>query len=70
MLKFMGFDYMDLCQQNDILLFNKLSSFVIAFFPKEQVSFNLMAAVTFHSDFGVQENKNSHCSHLFPIYLP
>ena len=29
-------------------------------------SFNFMAAVTIHSDFGAQENKVSHC---FPIYL-
>ena len=39
------------------LLFNTLSRLVIAFFPKEQVSFNFMAAVTFCSDFGAQENK-------------
>ena len=39
------------------LLFNTLSRFVIAFFPKEQVSFNVIAAVTNHSDFGVQEKK-------------
>ena len=29
-----------------------------------------MAAVTIHSDFGVQENKVCHCFHCFPIYLP
>ena len=29
-----------------------------------------MAAVTTCSDFGVQENKVSHCFHCFPIYLP
>ena len=28
-----------------------------------------MAAVTIHSDFGVQENKVGHCFHSFPIYL-
>ena len=32
------------------LLFNTLSRFVIAFFPKEQASFNFMAAVNIHSD--------------------
>ena len=32
--------------------------------------FNFMAAVTVHSDFGVQENKICHCFHFFPIYLP
>ena len=39
------------------LLFNMLSRFIIAFPPKEQVSFNFMAAVTICSDFGAQENK-------------
>ena len=34
------------------------------------MSFNFMAAVTFHSDFGAQENKVCHCFHCFPIYLP
>ena len=34
------------------LLFNMVSRFVIAFFPKEQASFNFMAAVTICSDFG------------------
>ena len=29
-----------------------------------------MAAVTICSDFGVQENKVSHCFHCFTIYLP
>ena len=37
---------------------------------KEQVSFNLMAAVTIHSDSGAQENKVCHYFHCFPIYLP
>ena len=27
-----------------------------------------MAAVTIYSDFGVQDNKVSHCFHCFPIY--
>ena len=40
------------------LLFNKLSRFVIAFRPKEQESFNFMAAVTIHSDFGTQKIKS------------
>ena len=33
------------------LLFNILSRFVIAYFPKKQVSFNFMAGVTIGSDF-------------------
>ena len=40
------------------------------FSSKEQASFNFVAAVTIHSDFGVQENKICHCFHFFPIYLP
>ena len=51
------------------LLFNMLSRFVIAFLPGSKASFNLMAAVTVHSDFGAQENKVCHCFHCFPIYL-
>ena len=52
------------------LLFNTLSGFIIAFFRKEQASFNIVAVVTIHSDFGAQENKICHCFHFFPIYLP
>ena len=40
-----------------------------SFFPKEQVYFNFMAAVTICSDFGAPQNKVSHCFHCFPIYL-
>ena len=52
------------------LLFNMLSRFVITSFPKEQASFNFMAAVTICSDIGAQEKKVSHWFHCFPIYLP
>ena len=52
------------------LLLNMLSRFVIAFSSKEQASFNFMAAVTIHSDFGAQENSICHCFHFFLIYLP
>ena len=48
------------------LLFNVLSSFS----SKEQVSFNIMAAVTTYSDFGTQETKVCHCFHCLPICLP
>ena len=37
---------------------------------KEQTSFDFMAAVTIHSDFGAQENQVCHCFHCFPTYLP
>ena len=29
-----------------------------------------MTAITICRDFGAQENKVSHCTHCFPIYLP
>ena len=47
------------------LLFNMLSRLVIAFLPR-QVSFNFMAEVTIHSDFGAEENKVCHCSIVSP----
>ena len=53
-----------------LLLFNTLSMFVIDFFPKEQVPFNFMVAVTICSDFGAQENEVCYCFQFFPIYLP
>ena len=34
------------------------------------MSFNVIAAITFCSDFGAQENKFCHCSHFIPFYLP
>ena len=52
-----------------LLLFNMLSWFVTAFFPKEWPSFNFKAAVIICSDFGAQENEVCHCFHCFPIYL-
>ena len=52
------------------LLFNMLSMFVITSFPKEQASFNFMAAVTICSDFRAPQNKVCHCFQCFPIYLP
>ena len=47
------------------LLFNSLSSFVIAFLPRSK-SLNFMAAVTICSDFGAQESKVCHYFHFFP----
>ena len=52
------------------LLCNMLSRLIIAFLPRSQASFNLMAAITICSDFGAQEKKVCHCFHCFPIYLP
>ena len=51
------------------LIFNMLSRLAIAFLPRSKC-LNFIAAVTICSDFGAQENKVSHCSHCFPIYLP
>ena len=42
------------------LLFNTLSSFIIAFLPRSKC-LNFMATVTIQSDFGAQENKVAHC---------
>ena len=40
-------------------------------FPsKKQASFNFVAEVIIHSDFGAQENKVCQYLHCFPIYLP
>ena len=41
-----------------------------SFSSKEQESFNFMAAITIHSDFGAQDNKICHYFHCFPTYLP
>ena len=50
------------------LLFNMLSSLVIAFLPRSK-HLNFMAAVTTCSDFGAPKNKVCHCFHCFSIYL-
>ena len=34
------------------------------------VSSNFLAAITIYSDFGAPKNKDWHCFHCFPIYLP
>ena len=54
------------------LLFNMLSVFEVchSFLSKELESFNFMATVTIHSDFGAQENKICHYLYFFPFYLP
>ena len=41
-----------------LTILNMLSRFVTAFSSKEQVSFNFMAAVTVHRDFGAKEIKS------------
>ena len=61
-----SFDYMDLFWKVMSLLFNTLSTFVIAFLPRSK-HLNFMAAVTVNNDFGAQENEVCLFS---PIYLP
>ena len=62
------FDYMDLCRQSNISVL--ICCLVCHCFSKEQASFNFMAVVIIHSDFGAQEKKVCHYFHLSPIYLP
>ena len=66
-----SFDYTDFGGKVMSLLFNMLSRFVIAFFPKEQVSFNFMATVLQSASAVILEPKeiNSVTVSFFP-YLP
>ena len=50
------------------LLFNMLSRLVITFLPKEQGSFNFMAAGTICSDFGAPQNKVCQCFQFPHLY--
>ena len=65
-----NFDYIDFCQQSDGSAFKYTVQVCHSSSLKDQVSFNFMAAVAIHSDFGAQGNKACHCFHCFPIYLP
>ena len=57
-----SFDYTDFVGQVKSQLFNMLSSFVIAFLPKnKQVCFKFVAAITICSDFEAKENKIDLC---------
>ena len=51
------------------LLFSMLSRFVIAVLPRSK-SFDFVAAITVHSDFGAPQNKICNYFHFSPIYLP
>ena len=48
------------------LLFNMLSSFVIAFLPRSNIVY-FMAAVTIHSDFWIPRKQNLSWLPLFPL---
>ena len=50
-----SFDYMDRCQPNDVSAFEYAVQVCHSFLSKEQTSFNFMAAVTVHSEFGAKE---------------
>ena len=63
-----SFDYMDLCWWSDASASNTVY-ICHSFSSKEQESFNFVAEVTIHSDFGAQENKICHCFHFSPFYL-
>ena len=60
---------MDLCQQSDASTFQYAVKFCDSFSSKEPVSFNFVAAVTVHSNFGAQENEVCHFFHFYLIYL-
>ena len=62
------FDQMKLCWQNNVSAFSYAVQVGHNFSPKEQVSFNFVAAVTICSDFW--SPKVCYCFHCFPIYLP
>ena len=65
-----SFDKMNLSLQSNGSAFWYAVYVGHSFYSKDQLSFNFMTAVTLCSDFGAQENKDSHCFHCFPIYLP
>ena len=55
----------------EMSLFKKYTIYICDSFSfKEQESFNIMFAVTIHSDFWAQENTVCHFFHCSPIYLP
>ena len=59
-----SFANMNLCQRSGISFFLICCQVCHSFPSKEQACFNLMAEVTFHSDFGAQEDKICHCFHF------
>ena len=52
------------------LLYNALSLPGSNHFPAKKQFFDFMAAVTVHSDFGVQKHEICHYFHLLPFYSP
>ena len=64
-----SFDYKDLCWQSDISDIEYAVKVCRSFSSKKQASFNFMAAVTIHSDFGAQEKKIRHYFYFSPFCL-
>ena len=60
-----SFDWTDLCWQSNVSAFEYAVQVGHSFSPKEQASFNFMAAVIICSDFGAPKNEVCHC---FPIW--
>ena len=65
-----SFDSTDLCRQSNVSAFEYAVTVCHTFSPKEQASFNFMAAVTICSDLRAQENAVCHHFHCLPISLP
>ena len=62
-------DYADFCRQSNVLLFNTVSRFVIAFLPKSKcLLISGLQLSCSHSDFVAHENKICHCF-LFLLFL-
>ena len=67
--KNLSFDYMDFCWQSDVFGFYYTVWVCHSFFSKEQASFNFVAAVTIHRDFGAQEKKYCLYVQFKPYFL-
>ena len=61
---------MNICQQSGVCSIQYTILFCHSFSSKEKVSFNFIATVTIHNDFGAQGNKALSLFLLLPIYLP
>ena len=62
-----SFDYRNLCRQSDVSAFQYAVQVCHRFSSKEQASFNFMATVTVHSDFGAQENIVCNRFQFYPL---
>ena len=63
-------DYVDLCQQNNVSVFQHTAQVSHCFPSKKQSSSDVMAAVSICSDFGAKEEEICHFFHLSSFYLP